>query len=91
MGVTDEQIRALSFYERSAAFDEVEKAVILHADRLTRGAVAVRDGTLQDLRRHFSEDEAKTQLDIAIDWGRYAELYEYDAADDQLRQERAES
>ncbi len=57
MGVTDEQIRALSFYERSAAFDEVEKAVILHADRLTRGAVAVRDGTLQDLRRHFSQDQ----------------------------------
>jgi alkylhydroperoxidase family enzyme len=57
VGVTDEQIRALSFYERSAAFDEVEKAVILHADRLTRGAVAVRDGTLQDLRRHFSEDQ----------------------------------
>jgi alkylhydroperoxidase family enzyme len=55
--VTDEQIRALTFYERSAAFDEKEKAVILYAERLTRGAAAVRDGTLQELRRFLSEDQ----------------------------------
>ena len=29
------------------------------------------------LRRHFSADDARHQLDIAIDWGRYAELFEY--------------
>ncbi len=28
---------------------------------------------------HFSEDEAKRQLETAISWGRYAELFEYDA------------
>jgi len=55
--VTDEHIRALTFYERSPLFNDQEKAVILHADRLTRGAAAVRDGTLQDLGRHFSEDQ----------------------------------
>ena len=43
------------------------------------------DGALKEaffldlLRRHFSADEARAQLDIAIDWGRYGELYEYDA------------
>lgn len=57
MGVTEEQIRALTFYERSPLFDDREKAVILYADRLTRGAAAVRDGTLQELRQHFSEDQ----------------------------------
>lgn len=57
MGVTDEQIRALTFYERSTAFDPKDKAVILYAERLTRGAAAVRDGALQELRAHFSEDQ----------------------------------
>ncbi|MGH7324657.1 MAG: carboxymuconolactone decarboxylase family protein [Candidatus Rokuibacteriota bacterium] len=55
--MTDEHIRALQFYERSPLFSDKEKAVILHAERLTRGAAAVRDGTLQDLRQHFSEDQ----------------------------------
>jgi NitT/TauT family transport system ATP-binding protein len=31
------------------------------------------------LDEHFSEEEAKRQLDTAISWGRYAELLEYDA------------
>lgn len=57
MGVTDEQIRALTFYERSTLFDDKEKAVILYAERLTRGAAAVRDGTLQELGQYFSEDQ----------------------------------
>ena len=55
--MTDEQIRALGFYEKSPAFDAREKAVILFADRLTRCAAAVREGALQDVRAHFSEDQ----------------------------------
>ncbi len=34
---------------------------------------------IDSLRRGFSEEEARHQLDTAIDWGRYAELFEYDA------------
>ena len=30
------------------------------------------------LRRGFSLGEVHSQLDTAIDWGRYAELYDYD-------------
>ncbi|MGW5113581.1 ABC transporter ATP-binding protein [Nocardia sp. NPDC004123] len=42
----------------------------------------LRDGFFLDLlRRGFTEDAARRQLRIAIDWGRYAELYEYDAAE----------
>jgi NitT/TauT family transport system ATP-binding protein len=29
---------------------------------------------------HFSEDEAQRQLETAIQWGRYAEIFDYDAA-----------
>jgi NitT/TauT family transport system ATP-binding protein len=38
----------------------------------------------QILRRSFSDDEAHRQLDMAIDWGRYGELYSYDADHDEL-------
>ncbi len=39
---------------------------------------------MQVLRRSFPEPEAKQQLDVALDWGRYAELFSYDAAHDEL-------
>jgi NitT/TauT family transport system ATP-binding protein len=35
---------------------------------------------LDVLRRSFTEDEAREQLEVAIDWGRYSELYSYDAS-----------
>ncbi len=31
------------------------------------------------LRTSFGEEEAARQLDVAVNWGRYAELYDYDA------------
>ncbi|MFE3953579.1 nitrate/sulfonate/bicarbonate ABC transporter ATP-binding protein [Nocardia sp. NPDC059091] len=36
------------------------------------------DFILDLLRRGFSDDDARRQLELAIDWGRYAELYDYD-------------
>lgn len=57
MGVTDEQIRALTFFQRSPLFDEREKAVILYADRVTRCAADVRDAALEDVRKHLSEEQ----------------------------------
>ena len=51
------------------------------------------DGTLSErffldlLRRGFSEEEARTQLEIAINWGRYGELFDYDVNTAQLRLE----
>jgi NitT/TauT family transport system ATP-binding protein len=54
---------------------------------------STKDGTLGEgffldlLRRGFSEEEARRQLDLAIDWGRYAELYDFDANIGQLRLE----
>ena len=30
------------------------------------------------LKEHFSREEARRQLDIVINWGRYAEIFEYD-------------
>jgi len=39
---------------------------------------------LETLQRHFTPDEAERQLDIAINWGRYAELFEFDDDRDEL-------
>jgi NitT/TauT family transport system ATP-binding protein len=45
----------------------------------------LREGFFLDvLRRGFSAQEARRQLDTAIDWGRYAELYDYDSDDEEL-------
>jgi NitT/TauT family transport system ATP-binding protein len=52
------------------------------------------DGTLSEgfffdlLRRGFTEENARRQMDLAIDWGRYGELYEFDANTGQLKLER---
>jgi NitT/TauT family transport system ATP-binding protein len=57
---------------------------------IVNGLRATADGTLREgffldlLRRGFPDDEARQQLDIAIDWGRYGELFEYDAESGQL-------
>jgi NitT/TauT family transport system ATP-binding protein len=45
----------------------------------------LREGFFLDvLRRGFAPQEARSQLDTAIDWGRYAELYDYDSDDEEL-------
>ncbi len=45
----------------------------------------LRAGFFLDLlSRGFSVDDARRQLDIAIDWGRYGELYDYDSVSDEI-------
>jgi uncharacterized peroxidase-related enzyme len=56
-GVTDDQIKALAFYHRSPLFDAQEKAVILYAERITRGAAAIRPPALNELKQYFSDDQ----------------------------------
>jgi NitT/TauT family transport system ATP-binding protein len=68
-----------------------ERAPLVRA--INNALAASIDGNLPEgffldvLRRGFSDEEARHQLDIAIDWGRYSELYDYDANTGQLRRE----
>ena len=55
--MTDEQIEALRFYQRSEAFDEKEKVTIRFADIVTRGAAAVDAEVLAYVEKFYSEDE----------------------------------
>ncbi len=40
------------------------------------------------LRTSFGEEDASRQLDVAVNWGRYAELYDYDATRGQIIREK---
>jgi len=57
---------------------------------IVKGLNATADGNLREgffldlLRRGFSAEEARRQLDVAIEWGRYGELFEYDSESGQL-------
>jgi NitT/TauT family transport system ATP-binding protein len=78
--------------KRFAEADVLEKKTIFRAQALSRIAIlrqimqaleAAPDHTvpeiqfIEQLQRYFSEDEAWTQLEAAINWGRYAELFTY--------------
>ena len=56
-GVTEEQVAALPFYQSSPLFDEKEKATILYADRVTRGAATIRDAQLEELHKFYDEGQ----------------------------------
>ncbi len=47
----------MHFYQRSPLFDERDKATILYAERVTRGASAIRQGTLEELRKYYDEGQ----------------------------------
>ncbi|MGW7006125.1 ABC transporter ATP-binding protein [Streptomyces sp. NPDC054933] len=68
-------------FARHAAQHAPLVRAIIQALAATEGQ-QLREGFFLDLlRRRFSGDEARRQLDIAIDWGRYGELFDYDADD----------
>jgi NitT/TauT family transport system ATP-binding protein len=73
-------------------------AVLAHIPLLQQMDSALRakaDGTLPAeffhdvLDEHFSDDEALRQLDTAIQWGRYAELFDYDSITGRLSRTEA--
>ena len=73
----------------SAAY---ERAPLVRA--ITRSLAATNDDTLQArffldlLGRAFNDEDANRQLDTAIDWGRYGELFDFEANSGELRLEQ---
>ena len=62
----------------------VEHVLLLR--QIVRAIEAKSDGTVSEeffhdmLDEQFSEDETLRQLETAINWGRYAELFDFDAS-----------
>jgi NitT/TauT family transport system ATP-binding protein len=70
--------------------DLFRQAVLAHAPLIASMYQTLRekrDGTMRVaffldlLDEHYPREEAERQLTTAVDWGRYAELFEYDASD----------
>jgi NitT/TauT family transport system ATP-binding protein len=70
---------------RTAVLERVPLVRRIHRALRHSADGILREGFFLDLlRNHYSADEARAQLDTAIDWARYAELFEYDAARGEL-------
>ena len=73
------------------------KALLAHVPLMQQMESALQakaDGTMlveffhDLLDEHFSDDEVRRQLDTAIQWGRYAELFDYDSVTGRLTRTR---
>ncbi|MEY9967849.1 NitT/TauT family transport system ATP-binding protein [Streptacidiphilus sp. MAP12-16] len=71
------------FARHAVAHAPLVRAIV---QALTRtGDHVLREGLFLDLlHRGFSDEDARRQLDTAIDWGRYGELFEYDKGEGRL-------
>ena len=75
---------------RKAIFRKAALANVPLLRQMEQSLKAKSDRTLPDeffrdlIDEHFSEDESRRQLETAIQWGRYAELFDYDAATGKL-------
>jgi NitT/TauT family transport system ATP-binding protein len=91
--VEEGDVLLTSLGRRFAAADVQEKKVLFRRQasstvdlirQIERGLATASDHEVEDdvlldsLERFFSPVEARRQLDTAIDWGRYAELFAYD-------------
>ncbi|MGA2430376.1 MAG: AAA-associated domain-containing protein, partial [Candidatus Acidiferrum sp.] len=75
---------------RKAMFRKAALANVPILRQMEQSLKAKSDRTLPDeffhdlIDEHFSEDESRRQLETAIQWGRYAEIFDYDAATGKL-------
>jgi NitT/TauT family transport system ATP-binding protein len=70
---------------RDAALANVTLLQQMHNALAAKADHAMSLGFFRDLlRRHFSDEEAARQLETALDWGRYADLFSYDREADQI-------
>ncbi len=75
---------------RKAIFRKAALANVPLLRQMEQALKAKSNRTIQDeffrdlLEAHFSEDEARRQLETAIQWGRYAEIFDYDAVTGKL-------
>jgi len=75
---------------RKALFREAALANVPLLKQMYSGLQSKSDHTMpleffrDVLDEHFSRDESQRQIDTALDWGRYADIFEYDSASDRL-------
>ncbi len=82
--------QAADVHESKRRFAELAVARAPLVGTIVRGLEHSNDGALFDsfildlLRQGFPAAQAQRQLELAIDWGRYGELFDYDAGSGEL-------
>ncbi len=77
--------------ERKALFRERVRGLPLIAtilSGLAAGEPVARETVLEGLHTHVPPAEAERQIDTAVNWGRFADLFDYDADDASFRPAR---
>jgi NitT/TauT family transport system ATP-binding protein len=84
------QVALADIQKRKELFRDAVLAHVPLLQQMSSALQAKADGTMpleffhDLLDEHFSDDEARRQLDTAIQWGRYAELFDYDSVTGRL-------
>jgi NitT/TauT family transport system ATP-binding protein len=84
------EVAAGDIQKRKQLFRDAVLAHVPVLQQMDSALQAKADGTMpleffhDLLDEHFSEDEVHRQLDTAIQWGRYAELFDYDSVTERL-------
>jgi NitT/TauT family transport system ATP-binding protein len=85
-----EEFARADIQTRKTIFRKAALANVPLIRQMEQSLKAKSDRTLPDeffhdlIDEHFSEDESRRQLETAIQWGRYAEIFDYDAATGKL-------
>lgn len=77
MADAEEKARKALFRERARTVPLLEM-IVEHLEKSEHGQVP-REEIRDALHGRFSRKRSERQIDTAIDWGRYAELFDYDA------------
>jgi 4-carboxymuconolactone decarboxylase len=75
-GVHEDQLIALPDFEKSTAFNDVEKLVLRYAAAMTNTPVEVPEELFEALRGHFNERQL-VELTSAIAWENYRARFDH--------------
>lgn len=84
------ELASADIQRRKEIFREALLAHVPVLQQMTSALQSKKDGTMlldffhDLLDEHFTEDEVHKQLDTVIQWGRYAELFDYDSVTGRL-------
>lgn len=77
-------LRAKELFRRQALENAPIVATITSTLQAKENGTMRADFFMDLLNEHYPADEARQQFETAIDWGRYAELFEFDADEERL-------
>jgi len=78
-------LRSKEIFAKQSLEHVPQLAQVVDVLKQKKGGAVRADFFLDILDEHYPRQVAEAQFETLVDWGRYAELFEYDAAEDYLR------